>query len=144
VNVLLYLNDTWDPAWGGSLELWSKDMERAVTSVEPVGNRMLVFTTDEDSFHGHPEPLTCPDGVARRSMALYYFTADERFHARSTNYQARPGDGLKRVAIWGDKMALRGYDALKRRFKLKDQTISRLLGSSRRATPADGSDDLRL
>jgi Rps23 Pro-64 3,4-dihydroxylase Tpa1-like proline 4-hydroxylase len=31
VNLLLYLNPTWDPAWGGQLQLWSKDMQRAVT-----------------------------------------------------------------------------------------------------------------
>lgn len=135
INVLLYLNETWDPEWGGGLELWSTDMSDAVSTITPVGNRMLVFTTDEESYHGHPDPLTCPAGIARQSLALYYFTTDERFSVRSTNYRARPGDGIKRVGIWADKTALRAYDVAKRRFKIKDQTISRLLGSSRRARP---------
>ena len=43
----------------------------AVCGVKPAGNRMLVFTTSLDSFHGHPDPLTCPDDVARRSMRLF-------------------------------------------------------------------------
>lgn len=144
VNVLLYLNEAWDAAWGGALELWSPDMSRAVTTIAPVGNRMLVFTTDEQSFHGHPDPLTCPADITRQSLALYYFTADGPFNVRATVYRARPGDGAKRIGIWADTMLLRGYDAVKRRFKLQDQTISRLLGSSRQATPVDGSDGQRL
>lgn len=128
INVLLYLNETWDPSWGGALELWSKEMDAAVATIDPVGNRMLVFTTDERSFHGHPDPLACPADVARQSMALYYFTADDRFAVRSTTYRARPGDGIKRVGIWADTKLLHAYDVVKRRFRIEDRSISRLLG----------------
>jgi hypothetical protein len=131
VNVLLYLNPEWDPAWGGDLELWSADMSEAVTTVAPVGNRLLVFTTDETSLHGHPEPLRCPDGMARRSLALYYFTAEPRVPVRSTTYRARPGDGWRRLTIAADQVALRAYDGVKRRFKLSDDRVSRLLRRGR-------------
>jgi hypothetical protein len=131
VNVLLYLNDHWDPEWGGDLELWDRDMSRAVVKIRPVGNRMVVFSTDEHSFHGHPDPLRCPDGVLRKSLALYYFTAEARPMVRATNYQPRPGDGFKRVAIHLDKGALRAYDAMKRRWRLSDAMVSRLLRRGR-------------
>jgi hypothetical protein len=128
VNLLLYLNREWRGEWGGDLELWATDMSRCETRVAPRGNRALLFTTAEDAYHGHPEPLACPPGVARQSLALYYFTEDARPVVRSTNYQARPGDGLKSAAIYLDKQALRAYDMVKRRLRLTDASASRWLG----------------
>ena len=127
VNILLYLNDEWRDEWGGHLELWDKDMSSVQGRVSPKGNRMLVFTTSEDSFHGHPDPLVCPEDVARRSMALYYFTEEERAVRRSTDYRARPQDGVKRVAIWADKNVVDLYDRAKRRLGLDDDTAQRIL-----------------
>lgn len=129
VNLLLYLNPGWDPAWGGELELWARDMSRCVTAVAPVANRLLIFTTDEHAFHGHPTPLAAPPGTARQSLALYYFTDEEHpVAARATNYRARPEDGARRALIWLDKLALRAYDVAKRRLRLSDGAASRMLG----------------
>lgn len=74
INVLLYLNEGWQEAWGGALELWDKEMTRAVKSYYPLFNKLVVFSTSEDSNHGHPHPLTCPAGVYRRNLNLYYYT----------------------------------------------------------------------
>jgi hypothetical protein len=131
INVILYLNEEWDEAWGGHLELWTSDMQTCVDKVAPVGNRMVIFTTSEDSYHGHPDPLTCPDGIARKSMALYYFTAGHSEKARSTDYRSRPGDGARSIAIFLDKKVLRAYDIVKRRLHLSDDTVSRFLGRFR-------------
>src|SRR6185503_12943218 len=111
--------------WGGDLELWSKDMEQCERTVTPVGNRMLLFTTDEDAYHGHPDPLSCPPDVARQSLALYYFTEEPAPLIRSTDYRARPGDGMKSAAIYADKQVLRLYDVLKRRLHLSDDVASK-------------------
>lgn len=75
LNVLLYLNREWEPAYGGNLELWDAGMQHCVTSIAPIFNRCVVFTTTPSSFHGHPEPLACPQDRTRRSLALYYYTA---------------------------------------------------------------------
>jgi hypothetical protein len=130
VNVLLYLTEDWDPAWGGALGLWERDMSRPVTTIVPTANRMVVFSTDVDSFHGHPEPMTCPEGVARRSLALYYFTDEPSPIMRSTNFRPVPGDSAgKRAAIAADRWALRLYDAVKRPLKLSDDKgVSKMLG----------------
>lgn len=132
INLLFYMNPQWQPEWGGELELWSSDMSRCETTVEPVGNRILLFTTDETSFHGHPEPLRFPEGIARQSMALYYFTEEDDPVARSTDYRARPDDGARRIGIYLDKKALAGYDIVKRRFKLSDAAVNRALRPFRR------------
>ena len=96
LNVIVYLNEEWKPEWGGALELWDRDMKSKVREVMPVFNRCVVFNTDADSFHGHPDPLCTPEGVLRRSIALYYYTASKEIYnevpSTSTMYHARPGD----------------------------------------------------
>jgi hypothetical protein len=127
-NLLLYLNEDWRPEYGGDLELWSTDMKRCEQTIAPIGNRVVIFTTDVDSFHGHPEPMTCPTDTARRSMALYYFTEEDDPIARSTEYRARPGDGARSLAIYADKQVLRCYDWAKRRLGISDHTAGKVLG----------------
>jgi 2OG-Fe(II) oxygenase superfamily len=127
-NLLLYLNEGWKPEYGGDLELWDRDMTHCVKKISPIANRILIFTTNATSFHGHPEPMTCPEDAVRRSLALYYFSLEEDPVVRSTDYRARPGDGARSVLIYGDKQLLKAYDWAKRRLGISNQTASRLLG----------------
>ncbi|MHC3467679.1 2OG-Fe(II) oxygenase [Streptomyces sp. 7R007] len=96
LNALLYLNRDWQDSYGGALELWDRRMTHAVTRLFPRFNRFVVFATTDFAYHGHPEPLTCPPGRTRRSLALYYYTngrpAEERASAHSTLYRMRPGE----------------------------------------------------
>ena len=96
LNVIIYLNDSWQPEWGGALELWDREMKAKRHEIMPVFNRCVIFNTDADSFHGHPDPLQTPEGVLRRSIALYYYTASKEIYSEvpsmSTMYHARPGD----------------------------------------------------
>jgi hypothetical protein len=98
VNVLIYLNRDWDDAFGGQLELWRQDMSERVQSISPIYNRCVVFNTEADAYHGHPDPLRSPDGVTRRSIALYYYTASKSIYAEAENlttkFMARPGDAI--------------------------------------------------
>jgi hypothetical protein len=59
-----------------------------------------VFNTDEWCYHGHPEPLAAPEGVMRRSVAIYYYTAPDRplaaVRQRTTQFQVRPGSRDRR------------------------------------------------
>ena len=102
-------------------------MKRREQTIAPLGNRVVIFNTDPDAFHGHPDPLRCPPGTARQSMALYYFTLENDPFVRSTEYRARPGDGLRAVPIYLDKQALRIYDRVKRRLGLSDHAVSGFL-----------------
>ena len=79
VNLLLYLNPDW--THGGSLTLYDKNC-RPQVDIEPILNRCVIFSTSATSFHGHPIPMTLPDGVKRRSLALYYYklSADRPRH----------------------------------------------------------------
>ena len=96
INMIIYLNKDWKDEYGGNLELWDKSMQNKIQTIAPVYNRCVIFNTDADSFHGHPDPLTTPEHVKRRSIALYYYTASKRIYddsvSHSTMYKARAND----------------------------------------------------
>lgn len=93
LNMIVYLNDDWQDEWGGGLQLWDENMTKAVVTVAPKIGNVVIFTCSDTSFHGLPDPLTCPPDRFRRSLAFYYFTADgETPTPRSTLWKERPGE----------------------------------------------------
>jgi Rps23 Pro-64 3,4-dihydroxylase Tpa1-like proline 4-hydroxylase/glycosyltransferase involved in cell wall biosynthesis len=76
LNLLVYLNKDWNKEWGGSLQLWDKDMTTMVQDIQPLFNRVVIFNTGADTYHGHPHPLNTPNGMSRISLALYYYTKE--------------------------------------------------------------------
>jgi hypothetical protein len=72
-----------------------------------VFNRCVLFNTTDFSFHGHPDPLRCPEGMTRKSLALYYYSngrlAGEISEAHTTLFQARPGEVLRREEVQRDR-----------------------------------------
>lgn len=102
VNLLIYLNEDWQDSYNGKLELWDREMKGMVKNISPIFNRCAIFNTEDDTFHGHPEPLTVPEGITRKSIALYYYTAtdikNDSGESRHTLYVARPNDSDKTKA----------------------------------------------
>ena len=74
VNFFLFLNNDWEDSYGGHLELWNRDLDKCGARIKPDLGRIVVFSTTDFSYHGHPHPLTAPEGRVRRSIALYYYT----------------------------------------------------------------------
>jgi len=93
LNLLLYLNKGWRDEYGGHLELWDREMIRCEAKVLPVFNRVMIFSTTDFTYHGHPDPLKCPQGMTRKSLALYYFSngrpAEEVSGRHSTLFRER-------------------------------------------------------
>jgi len=86
INLLLYLTPNWN--YNGHLDLYEKDPLVKVKSILPTFNRAVIFNTTDDSIHGHPTPLVCPEEVSRYSFALYYFTKDRPEHEKSDSKAA--------------------------------------------------------
>ena len=123
------MNKDWKPEYGGQLELWTRDMKQRFNKIVPIFNRCVIFNTDKDTFHGHPDPLTCPEDMLRRSIALYYFTEEEVLPLKSaTNYQARPNDSLvKSALIFIDKKLLSVYNTIKGVLGINDDFVRKIL-----------------
>lgn len=112
INVLIYLNFDWVDAFGGQLELWDDRMTKCIKSYVPVANRCVIFNTTKTSMHGNPNPVNHPQGMFRRSIALYYYTAtwDATKKRSTTNFKRRPGSSDK--FDWKLKILTAAYDFL--------------------------------
>ena len=117
LNILVYLNKDWKDEYGGHFELWNKDMTACVKKVAPRFNTLAMFSTTSTSYHGLPNPITCPPDRSRKSLALYYYS------------NGRPEEevlgGLEEhntlfVARNGDDKAMRTYN---RKQKLKNIVV---------------------
>lgn len=97
VNLLIYLNKEWNEEYGGHFELWDRQMKSCAKKILPTFNTLALFTTTDFSYHGHPEPLNCPDHMSRKSLALYYYSngrpdseVNPEIGDHSTLFRARP------------------------------------------------------
>lgn len=86
VNLIVYMNPEWKPEYGGFLELWDANLKHKTEIVAPSWNTAVLFRTNNISYHGLPTPITCPENVYRKSLAIYYVspptdTAKPRYKA---------------------------------------------------------------
>ena len=100
VNLLIYLNKDWPDEYGGHLELWDREVKKCGQKILPVFNRVVVFSTTDFSYHGHPKPLACPEDRTRKSIALYYYTngrppEETKSQARNTSFKLTPDENFK-------------------------------------------------
>ena len=78
INLIIYINRNWKTEWNGSLGFWGNESSEApgdlIESIDCMFNRAVIFDTSQNSWHGLPEPVVCPDGEYRKSLAIYYLS----------------------------------------------------------------------
>ncbi|MDC3068106.1 2OG-Fe(II) oxygenase [Paracoccaceae bacterium] len=76
LNIIIYMNPNWQESWGGALGLWNNESSERpgelVVSIWNKFNRAVIFDTTQNSWHGLPEPLRCPENEFRQSLAAYF------------------------------------------------------------------------
>lgn len=76
LNIIIYMNPNWDEDWGGSLGFWGNESATSpgdlIKSVWTKFNRAVIFDTTQNSWHGLPDLVSCPDDEARKSLAVYF------------------------------------------------------------------------
>jgi hypothetical protein len=88
LNILLYLNADYDPAWGGHLDLVHAETGER-DRIAPVANRMVFMLTKKHTLHGY-KAISFPKGRYRTSLAGYAYSMDTDFESvpqRSTAWQ---------------------------------------------------------
>lgn len=104
-NVIWFGTPGWREEWGGDFELWSDvggAPGRRVARVAPMFNRALIMRVDDRAWHGVPDPVHCPPGVFRRSIAAFGYddgacAAPERARAL---FAPRPGCDWEHAPEW--------------------------------------------
>ena len=97
LNVILFLSKDWEDEWNGHNELWNNDVTKCIKKTKPVFNRAIIFKTNDISWHGLPEKITCPQNVYRKSLAYYYVSPlnsnkDEKKYRKKAKYVKRPDE----------------------------------------------------
>jgi len=75
-NVLFYLTKDWRSEYQGNLELWSKDGQSKLKEVEPLFNRVVIFDTTSQSYHGQPSKINTPKNVFRNVFSAFYYSTE--------------------------------------------------------------------
>jgi Rps23 Pro-64 3,4-dihydroxylase Tpa1-like proline 4-hydroxylase len=79
INIIIYLSSSLEESHGGHLGLWEHSSVencpgQLVSEILPKFNRAVMFDTTQNSWHGISQPLTQPEGIYRKSLAIYYLT----------------------------------------------------------------------
>ncbi|WP_313367183.1 2OG-Fe(II) oxygenase [Sphingobacterium mizutaii] len=131
VNLIVYLNKDWKDEYGGHFELWDEEMNGCVDKFAPNFNSIAMFSTTSVSYHGLPNPLTCPEHMSRKSLALYFYS-----NGRPETEAVAFKDGhnsifVKRKNSSEDSVAWDRYDEFRRKKpilrRIYNKIVARLL-----------------
>lgn len=130
MNLLVYLNKDWNPAWGGQIELHSnpRDSDRnEITSYNVYFNRAVLFETNERSWHGFPRVNLPPEQQqtnSRKCVSIYLYTKtrppEEIAGSHGTFYVQRP---LSPRFVPGYRLTEDDIRELKWNYRLRDAHI---------------------
>jgi 2OG-Fe(II) oxygenase superfamily len=128
LNLLLYLNPTWEDSWGGHIQLWDKEVKKCQQEFVPKLNRCVIFETSDISFHG-VIPVSQAAPFPRISFATYYYTREAPSNwdgeVHSTIFRARPEERYRRFVLMPAETMKRRFAASMRTVK---QKAKRLVG----------------
>jgi Rps23 Pro-64 3,4-dihydroxylase Tpa1-like proline 4-hydroxylase len=99
----IYLSYDWKPEYGCELEVWKGDnagednpkLEKCVFKIAPIFNRLILFTNNDYSWHGNPEPVKNNNTNAKRIFITISYLSDNLNDKNKRNkayFIARPND----------------------------------------------------
>lgn len=96
-NIILFLTKNWNSEWGGANELWDQEVKNRIVKNDVEFNTAIIFKTNDISWHGVPDIMTCPEGILRKSLAFYYISplssnkSEEEYRFKA-KFVKRPSD----------------------------------------------------
>tara|TARA_B100000686_G_C16787658_1_gene976339 strand:- start:456 stop:1340 length:885 start_codon:yes stop_codon:yes gene_type:complete len=103
LNIILYLSKNWKPEWNGHTELYDDNYQNLIAKSPVVFNQAIIFKTNENSWHGLPEKIQCPENVYRKSLAYYYVSDLE--NSPNKKKQGANKNGYRIKAVFVQKFA---------------------------------------
>ena len=88
LSLILYFTPDWDPEWHGDLQFWDFDKTHKVVSYPPEMGNVVIWKYHKRGFHGHPNPITCPEDRFRVGFRLFYYIADSKHDWRDPPHKS--------------------------------------------------------
>lgn len=101
LSLILYFTPDWDPEWNGDLQFWDFNKEKQISSFPPKMGNVVVWKYHKRGFHGHPNPIACPEGHFRAGFRIFYYVSDSQHDWR---------DPPHRSLYWYDPESGQPYD----------------------------------
>lgn len=98
LNIILFITKDWKDEWCGDNQLWDVHLTECKVKTHVKFNRALLFKTNNISWHGLPDKITCPEGIYRKSIA-YYYISDLVSNATETKH-GNDGSGHRTKATY--------------------------------------------
>ena len=102
LSLNIYLNNGWMEEWNGDLQFWDFERKKCVSRYFPLGGRAIIWRYHKYGFHGHPNPLQCPEDVYRDGLRIFYYV--------SGNAPYKLDRSPHRSLYWFDQRTGKPYD----------------------------------
>ena len=102
LSINIYLNQDWNKDWHGDLQFWDFERKKCMTRYYPEAGRAVIFRHHKFGFHGHPEPMECPEDIHRDGFRMFYYVS------QLSNYKLDKNP--HRSLYWYDEKAKQPYD----------------------------------
>ena len=101
LNLIIYLENSYKPHYGGHLGFWEHDSKSCLPGklkkeIFPRFNRAVIFDTSQNSWHGLSRPISLPQKVYRKSIAIYYLCKPQNKHLKNKRALFAPRDDQKK------------------------------------------------
>lgn len=77
LSLIIYITPGWEKEWGGGLSFYNKELNQEY-KVDCLFNTALIWKYDKYGYHGYKEPITCPEGISRNTLRLFYYVSDSQ------------------------------------------------------------------
>lgn len=95
----IYLSSNWKEEYKCELEIWDGREDKLIkcaNKIAPIFNRLILFTCNDYSYHGNPEPVNSPEDAKRIFITISYLSniIDDNFKNQKQKafFIARPND----------------------------------------------------
>ena len=114
LNLIIYVDSKIKEKHGGHLGFWKHNAElncpgNLIKEIFPKYNRAVLFRTNQNSWHGLSRPLSLPDNIYRKSLAIYYLKKPSKFTSQRGKALYAPRENQKK------------NESLKRLIRLRSQ-----------------------
>lgn len=77
LNIIIYVSKSMTEEYGGHFGIWKKEQGplnglKIQKEIWPKFNRAIIIDTTQDSWHGISKEMKLPQGIYRKSLAIYY------------------------------------------------------------------------